>query len=382
VLLGDADVEEPLGEPCLERQQPGWAGHRGRDRDDAGVGVGLFDDRLGERLRVTRRDRRRRTDGRIEDRCVVQVLLVVVLRGQVAPAFLGDDVHEDRSVGRQLERVVEGALQLLDVVAVERTDVAHTEGLEERRRLQEFTDSGLERVDALLGLRAHVGKFAEELLQFALPLHVHRIQTDVGEAVREPIGDARREAGMIGHRPVERSGRGREVGDRRGIAAAVVVENDDHALLRMPDVVEGLVRQAARHRSIADDGHDVAPRVGAGVAGDGHSVGVRQDRRGVAVLHEVVGALLPTGVPRQPTGLAQLIEPRLASGDDLVDVRLVAGVPKDRVVGRIEHTVQRQRQLDRAEIGPEMSTGFGDGLNHEVTDLAGQFIEVGIAQSP
>jgi hypothetical protein len=61
---------------------------------------------------------------------------------------------------------------------------------------------------------------------------------------------------------------------------------------------------------------------------------------------------------------------------------LVAGVPEDRVVGRIEHTVQRQRQLDRAEIGPEMAPGFGDGLNHEVTDLAGQLIEVGIAQSP
>jgi hypothetical protein len=36
VLLGDADVEEPVGEVRLERQEPGRAGHRGGDGHDAG----------------------------------------------------------------------------------------------------------------------------------------------------------------------------------------------------------------------------------------------------------------------------------------------------------------------------------------------------------
>ena len=34
VLLGDADVEEPVGEALLEAEQPGGPGHRGGDRDD------------------------------------------------------------------------------------------------------------------------------------------------------------------------------------------------------------------------------------------------------------------------------------------------------------------------------------------------------------
>ena len=47
-------------------------------------------------------------------------------------------------------------LELGDVVAVDRADVAHAERLEERRRLEELAHRGLERLDALLGLRADV----------------------------------------------------------------------------------------------------------------------------------------------------------------------------------------------------------------------------------
>ena len=103
----------------------------------------------------------------------------------------------------------ERALQLFDVVAVERADVAHAERFEERRRLQELADRGLERVDALLGLRPDVRQLAEELFELALTLHVDRVETNVGEAVRQAIGDARRQAGMVGHRAVERGRRRR-----------------------------------------------------------------------------------------------------------------------------------------------------------------------------
>ena len=61
-------------------------------------------------------------------------------------------------------------------------------------------------------------------------------------------------------------------------------------------------------------------------------------------------ALLAARVAGQPAGLAELLEPALATGDDLVHVRLVAGVPQDRVGGRVEHAVQRERQLDGAEV--------------------------------
>ena len=65
-------------------------------------------------------------------------------------------------------------------------------------------------------------------------------------------------------------------------------------------------------------------------------------------------ALLAVRVARQPAGLAQVLEPGLAAGDDLVHVGLVAGVPQDRVGGRVEHAVQRERQLDHAEVAAEV----------------------------
>jgi hypothetical protein len=91
----------------------------------------------------------------------------------------------------------------------------------------------------------------------------------------------------------------------------------------------------------------------------------------VTVLDEVVRAFFAAEIPRQAARLTELIELVLPSGDDLVDVALMAGVPQDRVGRRFEDAMKRERQLDCAEIGPEMPTGFGDCLDDEVTDLPG-----------
>jgi hypothetical protein len=39
---------------------------------------------------------------------------------------------------------------------------------------------------------------------------------------------------------------------------------------------------------------------------------------------------------------------------------LVADVPEDLVLRRVEHVVERDGELDDAEAGPEMSPGLGD----------------------
>ena len=61
-------------------------------------------------------------------------------------------------------------------------------------------------------------------------------------------------------------------------------------------------------------------------------------------------------------------------------VRLVPGVPEDRVGGRFEDAVQGERQLDGAEVGSEVAAVLGDGGDDEVADLAGQLVELGVAQ--
>ena len=64
VLLGDADVDEAVGEALLEREQAGGAGHGGGDGDQLGAGLALLDDGLGEGAGVARRARRPWAGGR------------------------------------------------------------------------------------------------------------------------------------------------------------------------------------------------------------------------------------------------------------------------------------------------------------------------------
>src|SRR3984957_16874360 len=78
----------------------------------------------------------------------------------------------------------------------------------------------------------------------------------------------------------------REFRDRRGVAAAVVVEHDHDALIRVSKVVEGLVGHTAGERSVAYDGYDVALAAVTGefaavLEGDGNPVGVGERGRGV-----------------------------------------------------------------------------------------------------
>ena len=96
---------------------------------------------------------------------------------------------------------------------VDRADVAHAEGLEERRRLQELAHRGLERLDGLLGRRADDRHVAQQLLEPALAADVGRVEADVGEQLRQAVADA-----------ADRAGCSLRVGRRCGVAKAVRLE--------------------------------------------------------------------------------------------------------------------------------------------------------------
>ena len=55
-----------------------------------------------------------------------------------------------------------------------------------------------------------------------------------------------------------------------------------------------------------------------------------------------------------------------------MDVGLVADVEQDRLGRRVEDPVQRDGQLDHAEVGAEVAAGAGDGLHQQVADLGGE----------
>ena len=110
------------------------------------------------------------------------------------------------------------------------------------------------------------------------------------------------------------------------------------------------------------------------LVGLGQAVGPAEHGGGVAVLDDVVLGLRPRGVAGQAALAAELGEV-LPAGEELVHVRLVAGVPQHPVGGGVEDAVERDRQLHHAEVGAQVPAGPGDRLDEEVADVGGQFVE-------
>ena len=127
------------------------------------------------------------------------------------------------------------------------------------------------------------------------------------------------------------------------------------------DVVERLPGHAAGEGAVADHGDDVAVLAPDGV-GLGQPVGVGQRGGGVGVLDDVVVGLVLAGVAAEAALLPQLVEAGQPARQQLVDVGLVAGVEDDAVDRRLEDPVDRQRQLDDAQVGTEVATRAGAGL--------------------
>ena len=94
----------------------------------------------------------------------------------------------------------------------------------------------------------------------------------------------------------------------------------------------------------------------------------------------VVFALGRIGKTADATGAAQQLKTRLAAGDDLVRVALVAHVPQQLIALEIEDVVQRQRQLDRPEVAGQVPPGLADTAQDELTDLLRQSFQLGHRQ--
>jgi len=59
----------------------------------------------------------------------------------------------------------------------------------------------------------------------------------------------------------------------------------------------------------------------------------------------------------------------------------VPGVEDDLVLRRVEDPVDRDRELDHAQVGAEVAAGPGGRLDQQVTDLGGEAGELLLAQS-
>ncbi|MCY1442274.1 hypothetical protein D9M71_586380 [compost metagenome] len=143
---------------------------------------------------------------------------------------------------------------------------------------------------------------------------------------------------------------GQVVGQAADIARdrhVVVVEDHQHVGVDFLGVVQRLEGHAGGQCAITDHGDRLAWAV-LQAGGDGHAQGGADRGAGVA---DAKGVVLALGAAREGGDavlLAQAAHGLAAAGEDLVRIGLMADVPHQTVVGRVEDIMQGDRQLDDA----------------------------------
>ena len=236
--------------------------------------------------------------------------------------------------------VRERAHEHVDVVAVDRADVVEAEFLEQRAGQHHPLHVLFPALGELLHRR--------DLRQHFLAAAAHRVVEARREQAREVA--------------VERADRLR---DRH----LVVVQHDEEVRMRGAGIVERLERHPRAHRAVADH-RDDAPVLPAALRGDRHAERGGDRRRRVCGAERVVLALASAREPRGTARHPELRHLRAAARQDLVGIRLVADVPDDPVARSVVDVVERDRELDGAEIRRQMAAGARDAREQERAQLA------------
>ena len=73
--------------------------------------------------------------------------------------------------------------------------------------------------------------------------------------------------------------------------------------------------------------------------------------------------------PCDSAKLAQARKIRLASCQQLMNIRLMTNIEYQAVFLGIKHSLKGDRQLNNTQIGSQMAPGQGNAGDHELTDL-------------
>src|SRR5579884_4155800 len=90
----------------------------------------------------------------------------------------------------------------------------------------------------------------------------------------------------------------------------------------------------------------------------------------------VVFAFRPLGETRQSAALPYGADAVASAGQDLVRIGLVTDIPDHFVLRRVEHVVQRDRQLDDTETRTEMAAGYCDSADRLRAEFVRNLLEL------
>ena len=271
-------------------------------------------------------------------------------RGLVAFSFLRQDVEQHRLV-LALEEL-ESFHEQRNVVAVDRAVITQAQLLENHAGHEQVLHAFLDLVRELD--RAPAGDRFDETPRLVVQSGVGRVGDDVVQIARD-------RADVLGDGPF------------------VVVQDDDEAPRLRFRVVERFITDPAGEGGIA--GHDDDVLVSAAkITADRHPQPRGQGGAGVSGAVAIVLALRPEKKAVQPLVLphgADAIEP---AGKHFVDVTLVADVEDKFVLRRFENAMQRDRQLDHAEVRTEMAAGLRQDFDQLVAHFLRELRQILFAQ--
>ena len=165
-----------------------------------------------------------------------------------------------------------------------------------------------------------------------------------------------------------------------GNGLVVIVDDDDQVAVELGGVVKALKRQATRKRAVANDGDDVV-RIARQVARVGKAAAQAHRRGGMAHGEQVVFGLVGIGKARDLTITLRIDIRVRAPSQRLVGVGLVRNV-KDYLVDRgVKHAMERDRKLNDAQVGGNVSADSGGAFEDGVANLIAELRELGAIKS-
>ena len=90
----------------------------------------------------------------------------------------------------------------------------------------------------------------------------------------------------------------------------------------------------------------------------------------------IIFAFRALGEAGQATAFAQRADTVAPPGEDLMRIALVAHIPDQLVVGRVEHVVDRDRELDHTKSRAQMPTRDRDCIDHFRAEFIRQLFQL------
>ena len=165
-----------------------------------------------------------------------------------------------------------------------------------------------------------------------------------------------------------------------GNGLVVIVDDDDQVAIEFGGIVKALKRQAARKRAVANDGDDVI-RVARQVTRVGKAAAQAHRRGGMAHGEQVVLGLVGIGKARSLTITLRIDIGVRAPGQRLVGVGLVRHVKDNFVGGGVKHAMERDRELNDAQVGGNVPADGGGAFEDGVANLVAELRELGAIKS-